>query len=216
MRLCPVTCYTLIPCSAYFRPWRWRWYSSETSVRVWNTRRCILEDGNMHYYRRENPKSSMTTAVFSIVHWDWVQHVSSFDNSSEHTNKKETPWPGSASELYRSSDSRLLPKLVPTFAARGWHVVSATVPYGRILGFLDQSRYFFFQVAPQLYSRGWVDPVPDLLLLRKSGSARNRIRTFRSVAGTLITRPQRRSTFFYITYINSVRTSQEAQYISVV
>jgi hypothetical protein len=26
---------------------------------------------------------------------------------------------------------------------------------------------------------------------------------------------ERRSTFFYITYINSVRTSQEAQYISV-
>jgi hypothetical protein len=28
--------------------------------------------------------------------------------------------------------------------------------------------------------------------------------------GTLTTRPQRRSTSFYITYINSVRTSQEA------
>jgi hypothetical protein len=26
--------------------------------------------------------------------------------------------------------------------------------YGRIIGFLDRSRYFFFQVAPQLYSRG--------------------------------------------------------------
>jgi hypothetical protein len=33
-------------------------------------------------------------------------------------------------------------------------VVSATNPHGRILGFLDRSRYFFFQVAPQLYSRG--------------------------------------------------------------
>jgi hypothetical protein len=31
----------------------------------------------------------------------------------------------------------------------------------------------------------------------------------------LNTRPQRRSTFFYITYIHSVRTSQETQYISV-
>jgi hypothetical protein len=28
-------------------------------------------------------------------------------------------------------------------------------------------------LAPQLYSRGWVDPVPDPLLLRKSGSAGN-------------------------------------------
>jgi hypothetical protein len=35
---------------------------------------------------------------------------------------------------------------------------------------------FFFQVAPQLYLWGWVDPDPDPLLLRKSGSARNRTR----------------------------------------
>jgi hypothetical protein len=34
--------------------------------------------------------------------------------------------------------------------------------------------------------------------------------------GTLATRAHRRSTFFYITYINSVRTSQETQYISVI
>jgi hypothetical protein len=27
--------------------------------------------------------------------------------------------------------------------------------------------YFLFQVAPQLYSRGWGDPIPDPLLLRK-------------------------------------------------
>jgi hypothetical protein len=62
----------------------------------------------------------------------------------------------------------------PTFANRGCHVVSVTVPHGRIFGFLDRSRYFFFQVAPELYSWGWVDPVPDPLLLRKYGSAGNR------------------------------------------
>jgi hypothetical protein len=61
-----------------------------------------------------------------------------------------TPWPESASELYRSSDRRLRAKLVRTFAVRECHVVSVTDPYGRILGFLDRSRYFFFQVAPQL------------------------------------------------------------------
>jgi hypothetical protein len=60
----------------------------------------------------------------------------------------------SANELYRLSDRRLLAKLVPTFADRGCHVVSMTNPYGRILGFLDRSRYFFFQVAPQLHSQG--------------------------------------------------------------
>jgi hypothetical protein len=40
-------------------------------------------------------------------------------------------------------------------------VVTVTDPYGRILGFIDRSRYFFFKVAPQLDPRGLVDPVPD-------------------------------------------------------
>jgi hypothetical protein len=110
-------------------------------------------------------------------------------------NRKQTktPWPEFASEVYRPSDRRLSAKLVPTSANRGNHVVSVTVTYGRILGFLDRSRYYFFQVAPHLYSRGWVDPVPDPLLLRKSGRAGNRTRASRSVARTLTTRPQRLS-----------------------
>jgi hypothetical protein len=78
--------------------------------------------------------------------------------------------------------SRLPAKLVPTFADRKCHVVNVTDPYGRILGFLDRSHYFFFQVAPQLYSRGWVDPVPDPLLPRKFGSTGNRTRTSGSTA----------------------------------
>jgi hypothetical protein len=40
------------------------------------------------------------------------------------------------------------------FADRGCHVDSVMDPYGRSLDFLDSSRYFFYQVAPQLYSRG--------------------------------------------------------------
>jgi hypothetical protein len=69
----------------------------------------------------------------------------------------------------------------PTFADRGCRVVNVTDPYGRILGFLDRCRYFFFQAAPQLYSWGWVVPVSDPLLIRKSGSAWNRTRTFGSL-----------------------------------
>jgi hypothetical protein len=65
---------------------------------------------------------------------------------------------------------------------RGCHVVSVTDPYGRILGFLDRSRYFFFQVAPQLYSRGWVNLGPNPLLHTKSGSGGITARTSRSVA----------------------------------
>jgi hypothetical protein len=76
------------------------------------------------------------------------------------------------------------------FADIGRHVVSMTDPYGRILGFLYRIRYFFFQVAPQLYWRGWADPVPDPLLLKKSSSAWNRTRTS-GCPGTLTTRPQR-------------------------
>jgi hypothetical protein len=55
---------------------------------------------------------------------------------------KQTPWSESGSELYRPSDSRLSAKLVSTFADRECHVVSVTDPYGRIIGFLDWSRYF--------------------------------------------------------------------------
>jgi hypothetical protein len=66
--------------------------------------------------------------------------------------------------------------LVLTFVDRG---VSCSqrglTPMAMNLSFLDHSRYFFFQVA-HLSSWGWVDPVPDPLLLRKSGSRGNRTR----------------------------------------
>jgi hypothetical protein len=39
-----------------------------------------------------------------------------------------------------------------TFADKECRVVSATNPHGRIIGFLDRSRYCLFQVAPQFYS----------------------------------------------------------------
>jgi hypothetical protein len=64
---------------------------------------------------------------------------------------------------------------------KGCRVVNTAESYGRNFSLLDQSRYFFFQIAAQLCSRGSVDPVPDPLLLRKSGSAGNRIRTSGSV-----------------------------------
>jgi hypothetical protein len=96
--------------------------------------------------------------------------------------KTTTGPPQSASELYRPSNRCSSAKLVPTFADRGCHVVSVTDPSCRILGFLDRTRYCFFQIAPQLDSRGSVDAVPDPLLLRKSESAGKRTRTSGSVA----------------------------------
>jgi hypothetical protein len=82
-------------------------------------------------------------------------------------------------QLLESGYWTLLTKLA---AERGCRMVSPTDPHDSNLGFLDRIRYYFFQVAPQLYSRGWVDPVPDTLILRKYGSARNRTRTSGFVA----------------------------------
>jgi hypothetical protein len=51
--------------------------------------------------------------------------------------KKQTPWSESASELYRQSECRLLAKLVPTFADRGFRVVSETHPTAAFLAFYN-------------------------------------------------------------------------------
>jgi hypothetical protein len=61
------------------------------------------------------------------------------------------------------------PPLVGEVIANFLRIEGATwsawrIPTAVFTVFLDRSRYFFFQVAPQLYSRGWVDPVPDPLL----------------------------------------------------
>jgi hypothetical protein len=65
----------------------------------------------------------------------------------------------------------LVPTLVDRGVSRGQHGGSPTAVN---LSFLDWSRYFFFQLAPQLCSRGWVDCIPDPLLCRKFGIASNR------------------------------------------
>jgi hypothetical protein len=67
--------------------------------------------------------------------------------------------------------------LVPAFVDRGMSFSKrGGSPTVVNLSFLDRSRYFFFQVAPHLSLRGWVNPVTDPLLLRNSDTARNRTR----------------------------------------
>jgi hypothetical protein len=132
------------------------------------------------------------TSVYVFMNFSLLEYCSYLPYPVHYSNLRakliisfhgfNTPWPESASELYRPSDRRLLAKLVPTFADRRCHVVSVTDPHGRILAFLYRSHYVFFHVAPQLYSRGWVDPVPDPLLLSNSGNTENRTRTSGSVA----------------------------------
>jgi hypothetical protein len=114
-------------------------------------------------HRRDSFRTSFELRLFSLE---------SEENSVVWVRKRTIP----------TERPRLSANWVPSFADRGCHVVSVTVPYGHILNFLVRIWYVFFQVAPQLYSRGWVDPVPDPLLLRKSGSAGNRTQTSGSVA----------------------------------
>jgi hypothetical protein len=63
----------------------------------------------------------------------------------------------------------LFGQVVLTFPDKGVAWSAQRIPTAVNFGFLDRSHYFFLQVAPQLSSRGRVDPVPDPLLLRKSG-----------------------------------------------
>jgi hypothetical protein len=64
-----------------------------------------------------------------------------------------TPWPKFAIELYRPSECLLPAKLVPNFADRGCRVVSVTDPYGRIIEFLDRSRFFFSSSSSTVLTR---------------------------------------------------------------
>jgi hypothetical protein len=90
----------------------------------------------------------------------------------------QTPWPlvlqANYTEWATANGRRIL---VPTFAERRVsRGRSHGTPTAVNLSFLDRSRYFSFQADPLLSSRGWVDHVPDKLLLRKSDSAEIRTR----------------------------------------
>jgi hypothetical protein len=80
-----------------------------------------------------------------------------------------TDW---ATAACRRSDCQLLRIYGGTWSA--WRIPTAVFSVYR------QKPLLFYQVAPQLYSRGWVDPVPDPLFF--SGSAGNRTRASGSVA----------------------------------
>jgi hypothetical protein len=64
----------------------------------------------------------------------------------------------------------------------GCHVVSVTDPFGRNLGFLNRSSCSFFSSSSSIVLTRLSNPVPDPLLLRKSGSAGNQTRTSGSIA----------------------------------
>jgi hypothetical protein len=128
---------------------------------------CTTNMLSLHIIQVQQPQSISNTEMFLAFNLPTAKKLNSVAWVRERTMLR---------------DRRLSAKLLPTFADRGCHVVSMTDPHSHILAFLDQSRYLFSQVAPRLYSQGWVDSDPDPLLLRKSGSAGNRTHTSGSVA----------------------------------
>jgi hypothetical protein len=97
--------------------------------------------------------------------------------SNPHTGCRRSVWPHPPYPSVASVRKRTIPTERPPFvskvSANFLRIEVATWSAWRILGFLDRSRYFFFQVAPQLYSRGWVDPVLGPLLFFYSARKSN-------------------------------------------
>jgi hypothetical protein len=59
------------------------------------------------------------------------------------------------------------------YGYRVWRGQRNGSPRPLISVFYTRSRYIYIKLAPQLHTRGWVDLVPNPLLLRKSDSAGN-------------------------------------------
>jgi hypothetical protein len=91
-----------------------------------------------------------------------------------------TPWPLVRKRTIPTERPPLVGEVSANFLRIEGVMWSAQrIPTAVNIGFQDRSRYFSIQVALQLSSQGWVNSVPDPLLLRKSGSAGNRIRDLR-------------------------------------
>jgi hypothetical protein len=113
-------------------------------------------------------------------HFWQVEWLPVSQGSSKFRPIKKTPWPESASELYRPSDRRLSAKWLPTLADKGCHVVKVTDPYGRILSFLDTSCYFSIKyLLSCTHEAEWTPFQTHYFFF---GSAGNRTRAFGSVA----------------------------------
>jgi hypothetical protein len=106
------------------------------------------EEKKYLYYRDSSSILSTVQVIFSRYNNCAILAPKMLLSQLLKLKKLKTPWHETASELYRPNVGRLSAKLVSTFADTWCYVGSMTDPYGRILGFLDRSRYFFFQAAP--------------------------------------------------------------------
>jgi hypothetical protein len=108
------------------------------------------------------------------------QHLTSFIKSCPSINKKNfMVWV--RERTIPTERQPLAAKRLPTCADRGCHVVSVTDPSGRILGFLNRSRYFSIkQLLSCTHETEWTPFQTHYSFF--SGSARNRTRASGSVA----------------------------------
>jgi hypothetical protein len=102
------------------------WYNTPSSARR-------TEWTQSHPKRRKRKNTVLQNeyaenAVFICFVYFYFLPTASFRILRIESQQPKTPWPQSASELYRPSDRSLSAKLVPTFADRGCHVVSVTDP----------------------------------------------------------------------------------------
>jgi hypothetical protein len=119
--------------------------SSSTRQMVSPSLRC-QEKVSLSPWGKENGeflKSRLTPWFETLLCFRWCKGDCEIKSSLVWVRERTTP-----------TNRHLSAKLVPTFADRVCHVAIVRNPYCRILGFLDQSRYFFFHVAPQS-NLGW-------------------------------------------------------------
>jgi hypothetical protein len=133
-------------CHTLMRPPIWQSVTLRLTIHVLYTHFCVISS--------EKHKELYFTPGITP---DYIAILVSMTKQTNKQTNKQTPWSESVSELCRPSDRRLSAKWLPTFADRGCHVVSVTDPYGHIFRFSRQEPLLFYQVAPQLYSRGWLE-----------------------------------------------------------
>jgi hypothetical protein len=156
----PIFAYVMLPAMCF--SW-WCSYCQCPFVRIfvlslWPPCCLFFPLGRFRYRLSVSLQNSHCPTVIQISKQYWPQRVKETYTSY---HKGYNSMASVRKELYRRIDRCLSVKLVPTFC----QVLSVTNSCGRILGFLDRSRYYCFQVAPQLHSRGWVDQVPEQFLL---------------------------------------------------
>jgi hypothetical protein len=141
------------------------------------------------FWRKEVPQSSGKKRIRSYnmpVNYQTTRH-----NMQEDCNIQSPPLESYiAHTVYKTKLHGLSPRATAACRRSDCQLVRIEgakwsawrIPPAVFSRFSRQEQLLFYQVAPQLYSRGWVDPVPDPLLFFFFGSAGNWTRASGSVA----------------------------------